>query len=598
MRLDDRYGRPERDVLSRPWLDSVAFTTESETLSMATTQKHDVKDLALATEGVRRIEWADRQMPVLQAIRERFEREKPLDGYRVSACLHVTTETANLMRTLKAGGADVVLCASNPLSTQDDVAAALVDAYGIGTFAIKGEDNDTYYSHLEAAIDHRPHITMDDGADVIGILHSARREQLGDVIAGTEETTTGVIRLKALEADGKLGFPVVAVNEARTKHLFDNRYGTGQSTLDGIIRATNVLLAGRVFVVAGYGWCGRGVAMRAKGMGAHVIVTEVDPMPAIEAVMDGFQVMPMLEAAKIADIIVTATGDKSVVAKSHFEVMKDGAIVANTGHFNVEIEIGALRAMATETREAREFVEEFTFADGRKVYLLAEGRLVNLSAAEGHPAQVMDMSFANQALSAEYIVQNADRARAQGLRRAEGDRRRDRAAQARDDGHLDRPAHGGAGEVPRLVGRGHVGPDASGHASGPRAGPHRPARGRRGRRPRSARLPDEVIELRCTDAAELAEAIRSLAVRGAPAIGVAAAYGLALAATRGPRPRRRLRDARRIAPDGGQPSLGARRDAGRSDARARPPDPRGRGRAVPSRWAPTRPSSCRRPRGS
>ena len=276
-----------------------------------------------------------------QAIRERFEREKPLDGYRVSACLHVTTETANLMRTLKAGGADVVLCASNPLSTQDDVAAALVDAYGIGTFAIKGEDNDTYYSHLEAAIDHRPHITMDDGADVIGILHSARREQLGDVIAGTEETTTGVIRLHALEADGKLGFPVVAVNEARTKHLFDNRYGTGQSTLDGIIRATNVLLAGRVFVVAGYGWCGRGVAMRAKGMGAHVIVTEVDPMPAIEAVMDGFQVMPMVEAARVADIIVTATGDKSVIAKQHFELMKDGAIVANTGHFNVEIEIGA-----------------------------------------------------------------------------------------------------------------------------------------------------------------------------------------------------------------------------------------------------------------
>ena len=260
---------------------------------MATTQRHDVKDLALAAEGVRRIEWADRQMPVLAAIRERFEREKPLDGYRVSACLHVTTETANLMRTLKAGGADVVLCASNPLSTQDDVAAALVDEYGIGTFAIKGEDNDTYYSHLEAAIDHRPHITMDDGADVIGILHSARREQLGDVIAGTEETTTGVIRLRALEADGKLGFPVVAVNEARTKHLFDNRYGTGQSTVDGIIRATNVLLAGRVFVVAGYGWCGRGVAMRAKGMGAHVIVTEVDPMPAIEAAMDGFQVMPM-----------------------------------------------------------------------------------------------------------------------------------------------------------------------------------------------------------------------------------------------------------------------------------------------------------------
>src|SRR5690242_927999 len=267
---------------------------------MATTKRYDVKDLALTPEGKRRIEWADRQMPVLAAIRERFEREQPLAGYRVSACLHVTTETANLMRTLKAGGADVVLCASNPLSTQDDVAAALVEEYGIGTFAIKGEDNDTYYQHLEAAIDHRPHVTMDDGADVIGILHSARREQLGDVIAGTEETTTGVIRLKALEADGKLGFPVVAVNEARTKHLFDNRYGTGQSTVDGIIRATNVLLAGRVFVVAGYGWCGRGVAMRAKGMGAHVVVTEVDPMPAIEAAMDGFQVMPMLEAAKIA----------------------------------------------------------------------------------------------------------------------------------------------------------------------------------------------------------------------------------------------------------------------------------------------------------
>jgi adenosylhomocysteinase len=374
---------------------------------MATTQRYDVKDLALAAEGVRRIEWADRQMPVLAAIRERFERERPLEGYRVSSCLHVTTETANLMRTLKAGGADVVLCASNPLSTQDDAAAALVDHYGIATFAIKGEDNDTYYAHLEAAIDHRPQITMDDGADVIGILHSARREQLGDVIAGTEETTTGVIRLRALEADGKLGFPVVAVNEARTKHLFDNRYGTGQSTIDGIIRATNVLLAGRVFVVAGYGWCGRGVAMRAKGMGAHVIVTEVDPMPAIEAAMDGFQVMPMIEAAKVGDIIVTATGDKSVLAKHHFEVLKDGAILANTGHFNVEIEIPALRAMATETRAARQFVEEFTLPDGRRVYLLAEGRLVNLSAAEGHPAQVMDMSFANQALSAEYIVANA-----------------------------------------------------------------------------------------------------------------------------------------------------------------------------------------------
>jgi adenosylhomocysteinase len=374
---------------------------------MATTKRYDVKDLALAPEGVRRIEWADRQMPVLAAIRDRFETEQPLTGFRVSACLHVTTETANLMRTLQAGGADVVLCASNPLSTQDDVAAALVDEYGISTFAIKGEDNDSYYRHIEAAVDHKPHITMDDGADVIGVLHSARREQLGDVIAGTEETTTGVIRLKALERDGKLGFPVVAVNEAKTKHLFDNRYGTGQSTVDGVIRATNVLLAGRTLVVAGYGWCGRGVAMRAKGMGAHVVVTEVDPMKAIEAVMDGFMVMPMEQAAVIGDLFITATGDKNVIARGHMEKMKDGAIMANTGHFNVEIELPALRALATETRQAREFVEEFTLADGRRVYLIADGRLVNLAAAEGHPAQVMDMSFANQALSAEYVVANA-----------------------------------------------------------------------------------------------------------------------------------------------------------------------------------------------
>ena len=374
---------------------------------MATTKRYDVKDLALAADGVRRIEWADRQMPVLAAIRERFEAEKPLDGYRIAACLHVTTETANLMRTLKAGGADVVLCASNPLSTQDETAAALVDEYDISTFAIKGEDNDTYYQHIEAAVDHKPHITMDDGADVIGVLHSARREQLGDVIAGTEETTTGVIRLKALERDGKLGFPVVAVNEARTKHLFDNRYGTGQSTVDGIIRATNVLFAGKRFVVAGYGWVGRGVAMRAKGMGAHVIVTEVDPMRALEAAMDGFEIMPMEQAAAVGDIFCTATGDKHVIAKSHMERMKDGAILCNTGHFNVEIEIGALRALASETRQAREFVEEFTLADGRRLYLIADGRLVNLAAAEGHPAIVMDMSFANQALSAEYVVQHA-----------------------------------------------------------------------------------------------------------------------------------------------------------------------------------------------
>jgi len=374
---------------------------------VATTKRHDVHDLALAPEGVRRIQWADRQMPVLAAIRERFEREQPLAGYRVSACLHVTTETANLMRTLKAGGADVVLCASNPLSTQDDVAAALVAEYDISVFAIKGEDNDTYYAHIEAAVDHKPHITMDDGADVISVLHSHRREQLGDVIAGTEETTTGVIRLKALERDGKLGFPVVAVNEARTKHLFDNRYGTGQSTIDGIIRATNVLLAGKRFVVAGYGWVGRGVASRARGMGAHVIVTEVDPMHALEAVMDGFEVLSMAKAAEIGDIFCTATGDKHVLTKAHFERMKDGSILANTGHFNVEIEIPALRALAVETRAAREFVEEFTLADGRRLYLVAEGRLVNLAAAEGHPALVMDMSFANQALSAEYIVQNA-----------------------------------------------------------------------------------------------------------------------------------------------------------------------------------------------
>ena len=374
---------------------------------MATTKRYDVKDLALAPEGVRRIQWADRQMPVLAAIRERFEREQPLAGHRIAACLHVTTETANLMRTLKAGGADVVLCASNPLSTQDDVAAALVSEYDVSVFAIKGEDNDTYYSHIEAAVDHKPHVTMDDGADVIGVLHSHRREQLGDVIAGTEETTTGVIRLKALERDGKLGFPVVAVNEARTKHLFDNRYGTGQSTIDGIIRATNVLLAGKRFVVAGYGWVGRGVAMRARGLGSHVIVTEVDPMRALEAAMDGFEVLPMEQAAAIGDLFCTATGDKNVVARTHMERMKDGAILSNTGHFNVEIEIPALRSLATETRMAREFVEEFTMADGRRIYLIADGRLVNLSAAEGHPALVMDMSFANQALSAEWVIANS-----------------------------------------------------------------------------------------------------------------------------------------------------------------------------------------------
>src|ERR1044071_4114092 len=374
---------------------------------MATTRRHDVKDLSLTPEGVRRISWADRQMPVLTAIRERFAAEQPLSGYRISACLHVTTEPANLMRTLKAGGADVVLCASNPLSTQDAAAAALVDEYDISVCAIKGEDNDTYYQHIEAAVDHKPQLTMDDGADVIGALHSARREQLGDIIAGMEETTTGVIRLKAMEADGALAFPVIAVNDARTKHLFDNRYGTGQSTIDGIIRATNVLLAGKRFVIAGYGWVGRGVAMRARGLGAHVIVTEVDPMPALEALMDGFEVMPMAQAAKVGDIFCTATGDKHVIAREHLEAMKDGSIICNTGHFNVEIDIPALRDLAVETREARNFVEEFRLADGRRLFLLAEGRLVNISAAEGHPAIVMDMSFANQALATEYAVQNA-----------------------------------------------------------------------------------------------------------------------------------------------------------------------------------------------
>ncbi len=376
---------------------------------MATTKRFDVKDLSLAGDGRRKIEWADRQMPVLAAIRDRFASDQPLSGYRISACLHVTSETANLMRTLQAGGADIVLCASNPLSTQDEVAAALVDEFNVSVFAVKGEDNDTYYQHIEAAVDHKPQLTMDDGADVIGVLHSARREQLGDVIAGTEETTTGVIRLKALERDGALGFPVIAVNEAKTKHLFDNRYGTGQSTIDGILRATNVLLAGSKFVVAGYGWCGRGVAMRARGMGAHVVVTEVDPLRALEAVMDGYEVLPMTRAAEIGDIFVTATGDKTVIAGEHMERMKDGAILANTGHFNVEIDIPALRSLAEDTRVARPLLEEFELAGGRRLYLIADGRLVNLSAAEGHPAQVMDMSFANQALSAEYAVENAGR---------------------------------------------------------------------------------------------------------------------------------------------------------------------------------------------
>ncbi len=374
---------------------------------MSTTVKHHVADLGLADLGRQRIEWADRDMPVLRQIRARFEEEQPLAGLRISACLHVTTETANLARTLKAGGADVVLVASNPLSTQDDVAAALVQEYGISTYAIKGEDDETYYAHITAGIDHAPHITMDDGADVIGVLHGNRREMLDGVIGGTEETTTGVIRLKALEAEGKLAFPVVAVNDANTKHMFDNRYGTGQSTLDGLLRATNILVAGRKCVVGGYGWCGRGLASRLKGMGAHVIVIEVDPLAALEAVMDGFEVMPVAEAAKAGDVFITATGNIHVLRREHFEHMKDGAIIANTGHFNVEIDIPGLDEIADGVREVRPLVREYSLRNGRKVFLLAEGRLLNLAAAEGHPAAVMDMSFANQALSAEYIAQNA-----------------------------------------------------------------------------------------------------------------------------------------------------------------------------------------------
>jgi adenosylhomocysteinase len=368
---------------------------------------YDVKDLKLAEGGRLKIEWAEREMPVLRLIRERFAKERPLQGIRVSACLHVTTETANLMRTLQAGGADIVLTASNPLSTQDDVAAALVNIFEIPTFAIKGEDNATYYKHLHAALDHKPQMTMDDGADLVSVLHKERRDLLPNVVNGTEETTTGVIRLRAMAADKALNFPIIAVNDAMTKHLFDNRYGTGQSTLDGIIRATNVLLAGKNFVVAGYGWCGRGLASRARGMGANVIVTEIDPLPALEAVMDGFRVMPMAEAAKIGDIFCTVTGDLNVLDRSHFEVMKDGAILSNSGHFNVEINIPALEELSSSRRLVRPFVDEFIMKDGRHIFLLGEGRLINLASAEGHPASVMDMSFANQALSAEHMLLNA-----------------------------------------------------------------------------------------------------------------------------------------------------------------------------------------------
>jgi adenosylhomocysteinase len=364
----------------------------------------DVKDLALAGTGRERIEWAAGEMPVLALIRERFEKERPLEGVRIGACLHVTTETANLMETLAAGGAEVALCASNPLSTQDDVAAALCDQSGIKTFAIKGEDTETFFRHIDAVLDTRPHITMDDGADMVSVLHKQRADQIAEIIGGTEETTTGVIRLRAMAADGALKYPIVSVNDADTKHLFDNRFGTGQSTIDAIMRATNRLLAGRKIVVCGYGMCGRGVASRARGMGAHVIVIEVDPTSALEAVMEGYTVMTLREAARVGDIFVTVTGDTSVIRREHMELMKDGAILANSGHFDVEIDKAALADLATGTRRIRQFVDEYTMADGRRLHLLGEGRLVNLSAAEGHPAAVMDMSFANQALAAEWVV--------------------------------------------------------------------------------------------------------------------------------------------------------------------------------------------------
>lgn len=369
---------------------------------------YNVKDINLATAGRYKIEWAEQEMPVLRLIRERFAKEQPLKGVRISACLHVTSETAALMRTLQAGGADIVLCASNPLSTQDDVAASLVAHDEIPVFAIKGEDNETYYKHLNAALDHHPQMTMDDGCDLVSVLHKERPNQVGEVRVGTEETTTGVIRLRAMTKDGALKFPVLAVNDSMTKHYFDNRYGTGQSTIDGVIRATNILLAGRTVVVSGYGWCGRGVAARARGMGAHVIVTEVDPLKALEALMDGYQVMPLVEAAKRGDVFITLTGNKNVIDESHIAVMKDGAIVSNSGHFNAEINIPALKRMSNghPPRQVRPFVEQYTLKDGRKINLLSDGRLINLAAAEGHPAAVMDMSFANQALGAEYMLKH------------------------------------------------------------------------------------------------------------------------------------------------------------------------------------------------
>ena len=370
---------------------------------------HDVKELRLAEEGVRRIEWAAREMPVIAIIRERFLKDKPLKGLRLAGCLHVTTETANLAIALRDGGAELTLCASNPLSTQDDVAAALVAEYGIPTFAIKGEDDDTYYKHLNQALDSAPQITMDDGADLVATIHQKRTELIDGVLGGTEETTTGVIRLRAMAKDGALKYPIIAVNEANTKHLFDNRYGTGQSTLDGITRATNILWAGKTVVVVGYGWCVRGVSMRARGMGSSVVVVEVDPLRALEAVMDGYRVMPMMDASAIGDIFISITGDIHAIDEHHMEVMKDGAILANSGHFNVELNLEALAAMAESRRKVRAFVEEFRLGDGRRLFLLGEGRLINLAAAEGHPASVMDMSFANQALSVEHLVRQEKR---------------------------------------------------------------------------------------------------------------------------------------------------------------------------------------------
>ncbi|HKZ68998.1 MAG TPA: adenosylhomocysteinase, partial [Anaerolineales bacterium] len=372
------------------------------------TKNYDIKNERLAEGGRHRIDWAEQEMPVMRMIHEKFAKEQPLKGLRVSACLHVTSETANLMRALQVGGADIVLAASNPLSTQDDVAASLVMHDEIPVYAIKGEDNTTYYNHITAALDHKPHITMDDGADLVSTIHKSRTELLEGIIGGTEETTTGVIRLKAMAKDGALKFPIVAVNNAMTKHFFDNRYGTGQSTVDGIVRATNILLAGKTFVVCGYGWCGRGLANRARGMGANVVVTEVEPLPALEAVMDGFRVMPIAEAAKIGDIFCTVTGNKHVIDRDHFELMKDGAIVANSGHFNVEINLDSLEEMSGGNKKrVREFVEAYSLKNGKKINILGEGRLINLASAEGHPASVMDMSFANQALSAAYMVRNA-----------------------------------------------------------------------------------------------------------------------------------------------------------------------------------------------